>query len=115
MSLIIDSRLIGIPRFFLWYLFELIAANIKMLHHIVFPSRTIRSGIYTLPIQSMSDPALLVLANAISMTPGTLVVDVDSHKTALLIHAMEPDALEDLRTKFLPRFYELILGRQGNG
>jgi len=49
------------------------------------------------PLSVKSDLEIMVLTNLISLTPGTLSVDVSHCRSTLYIHAMDVDDPEDLR------------------
>ncbi|MBM7586243.1 multicomponent Na+:H+ antiporter subunit E [Bacillus pakistanensis] len=74
---------------------ELILANISVLMAIIRPKLEIKPGIFALPTELKSDWEITVLANLITLTPGTLVVDISFDNKILYIHSIDmPDADE---------------------
>ncbi|MCP3740632.1 Na+/H+ antiporter subunit E [Rossellomorea sp. BNER] len=74
---------------------ELILANISVLMAIIRPKLDIKPGIFALPTELKSDWEITVLANLITLTPGTLVVDISFDNKILYIHSIDmPDADE---------------------
>lgn len=61
-----------LPRFF-W---EMIIANIDVAYRVIHPRMPIRPGIVKVKTNLRTDIGLTVLANSITLTPGTMVVDV---------------------------------------
>ena len=102
-------------RFYLWrvyavisllllFLKELILANFSVLKTILKPKLDIQPGIFALPTELKSDWEITLLANLITLTPGTLVVDVSFDNKILYIHAIDiPDideAIDDIKNSF---------------
>ncbi|MEL6760022.1 MAG: Na+/H+ antiporter subunit E [Myxococcota bacterium] len=63
------------------------------------PSLTFKPGIVAIPIELNSDIEIMILANLISLTPGTLSVDVSRDCSTLYVHAMNIDDPEALRVE----------------
>jgi multicomponent Na+:H+ antiporter subunit E len=65
---------------FLVYLFifiwECIKANIDVAYRVLHPAMPIRPGIVKVKTTLKSDLAKMLLANSITMTPGTITVDI---------------------------------------
>jgi multicomponent Na+:H+ antiporter subunit E len=95
------------------FLVELIKANIDVTRRVLSPSLPINPGIVKVDTHLKSKMARLILANSITLTPGTFTLEV--HEEALYIHwidvkhAEEAQATEDLVRKFenlLEEIYE---------
>ncbi len=73
---------------FLWYLpiflWECIKANIDVAYRVLHPKMPIRPGIVKVRIKLKTDIAKTFLANSITMTPGTMSVDIKGNH--LYIH-----------------------------
>lgn len=76
--------------FLFWYIpvfiWELIRANFDVAYRVIHPSMPIKPGIVRLKTELKSDTGLTFLANSITLTPGTLTVDIDQDKGILYIH-----------------------------
>ncbi|MFV8225557.1 Na+/H+ antiporter subunit E [Christiangramia aquimixticola] len=70
------------------FLYELIKANLEVAYEVITPSLNMRPGIIMVPLDVKSDIGITVLANMISLTPGTLSLDVSNDKKVLFVHAM---------------------------
>ncbi len=80
-----------LPRLiiFLCYFFrELVISNFKVAIDIVTPPWHMQPGVIGFKTHTKNDLELTILANLISLTPGTLVLDVSEDKTTLFVHAM---------------------------
>jgi multicomponent Na+:H+ antiporter subunit E len=85
--------------FVLFYLVELFLANLRVAHDVITPRHRMKPGIIAIPLDVKSDLEIIALTNLITMTPGTLSLDVSTDRRVLYIHAMYIDDLEGLRSK----------------
>lgn len=68
---------------FLWEMFK---ANIDVAYRVAHPKLPIKPGIVKVKTTLKSDTGLTFLANSITLTPGTLSVDVDQKSGYLYVH-----------------------------
>ncbi|MET1030962.1 Na+/H+ antiporter subunit E [Domibacillus tundrae] len=87
-------RVWAVTYLFLLFVKELIKANLDVLKLVLRPKLNIRPGIFALETELKSDWEVTLLANLITLTPGTLVVDVSDDNKILYIHAID---IEDVR------------------
>ncbi len=76
--------------------YELVVSSVEVLWDIVTPRHLARPGLIEMPLDVHSDAGILMVTNLISLTPGTLSLDVSPDRKTLLIHAMfadDPDAI----------------------
>lgn len=71
------------PKRYFWFLvylcvfiWECIKANIDVAYRVLHPAMPIRPGIVKVKTTLKSDLAKMLLANSITMTPGTISVDI---------------------------------------
>lgn len=83
------SRVSAVINLLLLFLKELVLSNISVLKHVLKPKLNIRPGIFALETQLTNDWEITILANLITLTPGTLVVDVSLDGKTLYIHAID--------------------------
>jgi multicomponent Na+:H+ antiporter subunit E len=86
------------------FLKELVLSNISVLKHILSPTLNIKPGIFALKTELTKDWEITILANLITLTPGTLVVDVSLDRQTLYIHAMDipekHEAIDSIKNTF---------------
>ena len=70
------KKLFNIVRFIFVFLIALIKSNFDVARRVIDPKLPINPGIVTYKTNLKSDTAKVFLANAITLTPGTLTVDV---------------------------------------
>ncbi|MBY6035397.1 Na+/H+ antiporter subunit E [Fictibacillus nanhaiensis] len=76
---------------------ELILANIEVLKWVYKPKLNFQPGIIALPIDVKKNWEITLLANLITLTPGTLSVDVSKDQRFIYIHAIDlPDVNETI-------------------
>lgn len=97
-----------LPVFF-W---EVVKANIDVAYRVVHPRLPISPGIVKVKTTLKSDTALTFLANSITLTPGTMSVDVDRAGGALYIHWIDVKAKDtEAATRIIVERFEKILSR----
>lgn len=104
--IIVAARTFDFAVFFLW---DLILANVRMAYTVLSPSRTMRPGIIAIPLDAKSDIEITLVANLISLTPGTLSIDVSTDRKTLYIHEMFIDDVEVLRDEVKRRYEHRLL------
>ena len=84
-------------RFALFFTKELIVATYRVAKDIVKPLPLMRPGVIGIPLDAETDLEITMLANLITLTPGTLSLDVSPDRKTLYIHAMYVVSADDLR------------------
>ena len=77
-----------ITGFIFFFLYELIKANLEVAYDVITPKFYMEPGIIRIPLTAETDLEITLLANLISLTPGTLSLDVSDDKKVLYVHAM---------------------------
>ncbi|MGM0854554.1 MAG: Na+/H+ antiporter subunit E [Bacillota bacterium] len=97
-------RVAAVINLFFLFLKELILANISVLKTILRPKLDFQPGIFALPTDLKTDWEITLLANLITLTPGTLVMDVSYDNKILYVHAIDiPDAdqaIDEIKNSF---------------
>lgn len=100
-ALWLPSRLWGEVKYFrrLWllvrlaavFLYELAISGLTVARLVLSPRLGFRSGIIAIPLDARNDLEITLFANLISLTPGTLSIDVSEDRRTLYVHAMATD------------------------
>lgn len=102
-------QLIAFVGYFAW---ELIRSSFRVAHDVLTPTFYARPGIVAIPLDTKTDLEITSLANAITLTPGTLSLDVSEDRKTLYIHALfadDPDALRrEIKEGMERRLLELL-------
>jgi multicomponent Na+:H+ antiporter subunit E len=102
----------GFLSFFGFYAHALLQSAILIARQVLSPRITARPGVIAVPLEAERDVEIAALANLITLTPGTLSLDVSEDRSTLYVHAMffdDPDTvLRDIKTNFERRLLELL-------
>lgn len=74
--------------FVLYFFYELVKANLQVAVDVIKPRLYIKPGIISYPMTVTSNFEITLLVNVISLTPGTLIIDISNDRKVLYIHAM---------------------------
>ncbi|MFD1252779.1 Na(+)/H(+) antiporter subunit E [Devosia equisanguinis] len=85
-------RLLGL------FLYELMASAVRVALVVIRPDlkAVVRPAIVAVPLSVTSDAEITLLANLITLTPGTLSIDVSPDRKHLYVHALTMDDREAL-------------------
>ena len=90
-------RLEKVPKalgLLLYFLKEILLSNAAVARSLLSPVSSLSPGIVAVPLDLKSDAGITVLANLITLTPGTLSLDVSPDRKTLFVHALhveDPD------------------------
>jgi multicomponent Na+:H+ antiporter subunit E len=106
---LVQRCLMGIIYLFK-FLWEMIKANFHVALIVINPALPIRPGIVKIKSHLTKDSALTVLTNSITLTPGTLTVDINPEKQEIYVHCIEVDSTDiEYNTRNIAgRFEKLI-------
>ena len=94
---------------FLWECFK---ANLDVAYRVSHPDLPIHPGIVKIKTNLKTDTGLTFLANSITLTPGTMSVDVDKENGYIYVHWIEvKDKDIEGATKLVSAKFEKILKR----
>ena len=74
--------------FIAYFFYELLLANVRVAYEVLTPTHHMRAAIVRVHTNTRTDLELTALANAITMTPGTLSLEVDSATHDLYVHTL---------------------------
>ena len=98
-------RPVALVRFAGFFLVDLVRASLQVALLVLRPRTALRQAVVAVPVRGASDRLLTLLANAISLTPGTLTLEVDRPRSTLYVHVLHvgagPGAVERVRADVL--------------
>ena len=98
--------------FMFFFLYELIKANIQVAYDVITPKFYMTPGIVKVPLDAKTDIEITLLANLISLTPGTLSLDVSDDKKVLYVHSMyitdKEEFIDGIKSGFERRLLEIL-------
>lgn len=85
-------------RLVLLFLRELIVANLRVAAAVLFRrTDALAPGIVAVPLDLETDAAIAIFANIVTLTPGTLSIDVSTDRRTLFVHALDVGDPETFR------------------
>ena len=103
------ERLPGVLRLIGFFGKELLVSNLRVLWDVITPRHISRPGIIGLPLDARTDVEIMLVANLISLTPGTLSLDLSEDRRVLYIHVMFLDDIEKTRQQIKQGLEKRIL------
>ena len=101
---------VDLAAVFVWELLKSTAAVAR----IVLSGRKLSPAIVAYPLSVTTDPEITLLANMITLTPGTLSVDVTDDRTVLFVHAIDApdpdDVIAGIKKSFEQRIAKVFHG-----
>jgi multicomponent Na+:H+ antiporter subunit E len=102
-------------RFSLFYLGELVLANLRVAADVLSPRPRRSPRIVALPLDAHAPLEIWMLVNLISLTPGTLILDISTDRRVLYIHALHAETPESLQREIKDglerRLLDLLRGK----
>lgn len=85
-----------LAKYYIYLGKEIILSNIYVIKCILSPGKTISPCIITLPAEQKSDLGKVIYANSITLTPGTVTLELSNDK--IKVHALSKQTAADLQT-----------------
>ncbi|MBJ3774487.1 Na+/H+ antiporter subunit E [Acuticoccus mangrovi] len=105
-------RTFSIVKLAVIFVYELVKSSIIVARLVLSPHRTLSPAIIAYPLEVRTDAEITLLANLITLTPGTLSMDVSDDRSTLYVHAIdapEPDAvIADIKKSFEDRIRKVF-------
>jgi multicomponent Na+:H+ antiporter subunit E len=107
LTLLVARRALGPSAYFgkvhqvlgfaVFFLGQLLLANLRVAAEVLTPKHHMQPRVIAVPLEPLTDTEITTLSNLISLTPGTLSLDVSTDRRVLYIHAMYASDAEALR------------------
>ena len=91
-----------------YFLYELTVSSLQVAWDVVTPAQGSSPGIVAVPLDLEEPMQITVLANLISLTPGSLSLDVSPDGTTLYVHEMFVDDPDETRKRIKEGFERLV-------
>ena len=101
--------LLATLSFAAFYLGEILRSNFRVARDVLSPRPRLAPGIVRLPLHDLTDRQIMAYATLLTMTPGTLTLEVDAAARVLYLHTLyaEPSP-EALRAQLHATYEERI-------
>ncbi len=88
---------------------ELFISAFRVAVIVLKPTSSYQPGFIAFPLSTRRDPEIALLANMLTLTPGTLSVDVSDDKSTLFIHCLDVPDTEALKKEIAEGFERRIM------
>jgi multicomponent Na+:H+ antiporter subunit E len=95
-------------RFVLYFVVELVTANFRVALEVLTPDFHMRPAIVAIPLDLQRDIEITLLANLITLTPGTLSLDISSDRRVLYVHTMYVTDIDAFRREIKNGFEKRV-------
>ena len=85
------TKLPQLVGFLAFFSIELVKSNLWVAWDVLTPRARRRPGVIAVPLDATTDAEITLLATLITLTPGTLSLDVSGNRSILYVHAMFVD------------------------
>lgn len=104
------KRAFFMVKYIFIFIWEMIKANLHVAYLVIHPMRPIKPGIVKVKTTLTKDSALTVLCNSITLTPGTLTVDLDADSRNIYIHWIDvkTESVEGATQEIVSRFEKVL-------
>ena len=96
-----ELRFLRAIYYFFWLAYQIIMAGFHVVGVILRPSMPINTAILKFRVDLPSSHAKMILGNSITLTPGTLTVDIEDD--LFTVHALDESSFASLQNDEMPR------------
>lgn len=90
-------RPLATTRFALHFVYKLVESTVVVARTVLAPRERVHTGIVAVPLRGCSDAIATLVADAISLTPGTLTLEVHRDPLVLYVHALDVRDVDAVR------------------
>ena len=83
-------------RYIPWLFWQIVLSNWDVFKRVWSPERPISPCMVWVPYRTKTDLGTVIYANSITLTPGTVTVEVDTKERKMLVHCLTEGAGQDL-------------------
>lgn len=105
-------RVPKVLSFLLYFIVQMIKANVQVAYDVMTPKYFMKPGVVKYPLNARTEMEINMLTTMISLTPGTLILDISEDKKSLYIHVMylnNPEKfVNEMKTGLERRLLEIL-------
>ena len=90
-----------VPLYWLWLLWQIVKANVEVMKLIWHPALPISPTVIRVKATQQSDLGRVIFANSITLTPGTVSMDVQDRE--IEVHALTKEMADDVISGVMDR------------
>ena len=95
--------------YFPLFCWEVVISALRVAFDVLTPTHHMRPAVVGVPLDATTDAEIALLAVLVTLTPGTLALDVSLDRKVLYVHAMYAEDPEQVRREVKTRFERRVL------
>jgi multicomponent Na+:H+ antiporter subunit E len=103
------AKVINILRLAATFVWLLLVSNLRVFWDVITPHHFSKPAVIGVPLDAETDFEIMLVANIVSLTPGTLSLDVSSDRKMLYVHMMFLDDVEAARKQIKEKIEKRVL------
>ncbi len=105
-----EQPALGIPslRYAIWLVGQVLLSSVKVAKLVWSRNKALSPAVAKLPLTDIPDNNRVRYANSITLTPGTLSIDIDDQHVT--VHALEQESIEELQAGDMANKIATVLG-----
>lgn len=96
-------------RLIIYAIAELVIANFRVAWDVLTPNNNLRVGVVAIPLDVKGDLGVTLLANLITLTPGSVTIDVSDDASHIYVHTMHLEDADAFRREIKEGFERRVL------
>lgn len=101
-------RFFKLISFLLFYLKEVVSSNLKVSYDILTKRHQMTPGFIIIPVNGLNNRQLLILSNLLTMTPGSVTMDISKEKEELYLHVMYLNNVDEFRQAIVNKYVKRV-------
>lgn len=102
-------RVPKIIEFLFFFMSQLFLANLRVAKTVLSPQLNITPGVIGVPLEAHTDAEITLLMSLITLTPGTLSLDISSDQRLLFVHTIDYTDAGEFRTQIKEGFERRVM------
>lgn len=104
----------AVLKLVLYFSYQMLVSVVRVVWDVITPTHLSEPDIVLVPLDAHTDIEVTLLANMVSLTPGTLSLDVTPDKKHLIVHAMfaprHDEVIDDIKNGLEKQILEVTRG-----
>lgn len=109
------TKLPQAASFLVFIAWELVMSSLRVAYDVITPAANRAPAIVCVPLDVESDAEITLLANLITLTPGTIALGLSDDRRHLLVHSMFAESDEQLRHEIKQGYERRVRALLGGG
>ncbi|GAB1260815.1 Na+/H+ antiporter subunit E [Aurantivibrio plasticivorans] len=95
-------------RYSLWLIWQIVLSSLQVTRLVWAPTSKLSPSLEKIPVSIPEETKRVIYANSITLTPGTLSVDLEDGEVT--VHALQKESIDELKTGSMESKITTILG-----